>query len=413
MTIRRTSAKVPSRFGPGFLVAAAFMGPGTLTTASVAGAGFGTALLWAILFSIVATIVLQEMSARLGLVTRSGLGEVLRSTFSNRLLRLVTILLVVTAIAFGNAAFEMGNILGAAIGLQAWTGMSESLSVLVVGISAFLMLALGAYLSIERLCMALVGLMGCVFLLTALISRPDIGSIVAGMLRPSIPPHSMITIIALIGTTVVPYNLFLHASSVQEKWGPSVPLERSLRMSLSDAVISIGLGGLITMAILVTAAAVHGRSGRIDSVAAMADQLEPLLGPAANTCFFIGLTAAGLTSAITAPLAAAYATAGVLGFSGNIRSWKFRAVWGMILTIGTTLALLGWRPVEAIVFAQAANGILLPILAGLLLVAMNRKSLLGKHTNGWIANSLGIAIVMVVAILGLFQILRVLGVIDT
>ena len=150
MTIRRTSAKVPSRFGPGFLVAAAFMGPGTLTTASVAGAGFGTALLWAILFSIVATIVLQEMSARLGLVTRSGLGEVLRSTFSNRLLRLVTILLVVTAIAFGNAAFEMGNILGAAIGLQAWTGMSESLSVLVVGISAFLMLALGAYLSIER-----------------------------------------------------------------------------------------------------------------------------------------------------------------------------------------------------------------------------------------------------------------------
>lgn len=411
MTAGMTSTKRATRFGPGFLVAAAFIGPGTVTTASVAGAGFGTALLWAVLFSTVATMVLQEMSARLGLVTQSGLGEVLRSTFSNRLLRAATILLVVTAIAFGNAAFEMGNIIGAAAGLQAWTGMSETLSVLAIGIVALLMLALGAYVSVERLCTALVGLMGGVFLLTALVARPEIGSIVKGLFRPSVPPNATVTIIALIGTTVVPYNLFLHASSAQRKWDPSVPLTRSLRMSLIDTMVSIGLGGLVTMAILVTAAAAHGRAGRIESVAAMADQLEPLLGSTARICFTIGLTAAGLTSAITAPLAAAYATTGVLGRSAEEQSWTFRAVWGLILLTGMGLALLRLHPVKAIVFAQAANGILLPILAAFLLVAMNRTSLLKEHTNGWLANLLGIMIVIVVTVLSLLQILRLPGVI--
>lgn len=396
------------RFGPGFLVTAAFIGPGTITTASVSGSLFGTALLWAIVFSILATTILQEMSARLGLVTRSGLGEALRTTFANPVLRALTIAMVVAAITFGNGAFEMGNILGAAIGLELLTGVPRSMCALAVGTGAFLLLAIGTYAVIERFLIILVGLMGLVFLLTAIVVRPDAVSILAGMFQPSVPPGSMMKIMALIGTTVVPYNLFLHASSVQEKWSASLPLAQSLRSSRFDIVLSITVGGLMTIAVVVTAAAIRDRGG-IDGAAAMAEQLEPLLGPAAKIFFAVGLAAAGLTSAVTAPLAAAYATAGALGFERNARSWKFRIVWGVILIAGTVLAMLGRHPVTAIVFAQAANGILLPILAVFLLIVMNRGELMREHKNGPIANSLGVVVVAVASGLGIFNLIRVLG----
>ena len=130
--------------GPGLLVAAAFIGPGTVTTATVAGARFGYALLWAVAFSVVATIVLQEMSARLGLVTREGLGEALRTTMTHPVARILSIALVVSAIALGNAAFQMGNITGAAIVLEALSNVSRSMWALVVGVHALAPLALGS-----------------------------------------------------------------------------------------------------------------------------------------------------------------------------------------------------------------------------------------------------------------------------
>jgi manganese transport protein len=109
------------RFGPGLLVMAAFIGPGTVTTASKAGAEYGFALLWALLFSVFATLVLQEMAARLGLVTGKGLSEALREHFHNPLFRALAIALVLLAIGFGNAAYESGNITGASLGLAAIT----------------------------------------------------------------------------------------------------------------------------------------------------------------------------------------------------------------------------------------------------------------------------------------------------
>ena len=105
------------RFGPGLLVTAAFIGPGSIATASVAGANFGFVLLWALLFSLIATVVLQEMAARLGLVSSSGLAQALRTTFNNPTLNRAAVALVVAAIGVRNAAYEAGNISGAALGL--------------------------------------------------------------------------------------------------------------------------------------------------------------------------------------------------------------------------------------------------------------------------------------------------------
>lgn len=404
--MRRNRIRV---FGPGLLVTAAFVGPGTVTTASIAGAGFGFAIAWALVFAVIATIVLQEMSARLGLVTRAGLGEALRTTFSNRLIRTLAVLLVIAAIGFGNAAYQMGNIAGAAMGLDALTPIPHRVWVGVVAAAACAVLACGVYKIIERLLVVLVVVMGLVFVITAVMVQPDLSAMLRGVWIPSLPDGSLLTVIALIGTTVVPYNLFLHAAAVKEKWSDAVPVDEALRAARLDTGLSVTLGGVVTLSILVTAAACYPVGTKLASAAAMAEQLEPLLGSAAKAFFAVGLLAAGLTSAITAPLAAAYATAGALGWPGSLKSWRFRATWAIIVVVGTALALAGYKPVRAIEFAQAANGLLLPVVAIFLLVVVNRSRLLREHTNGLVANVLGVAVVVTAAGLGMLKLARVFG----
>lgn len=363
--------------GPGLLVAAAFIGPGTVTTASVAGAATGFALLWALVFSIFATIVLQEMAARLGIVSRQGLGEALRGAFENPAGRWAMVALVFVAIGFGTAAFQTGNVSGAALGLEAVTGVGERIWAVVVGLAAMALLATGLYRVIERVLMGLVGLMSVVFVATAIAVRPDLGAVFAGLV-PGIPDGALLTTIGLVGTTVVTYNFFLHAASVQDRWGAE-ETGTALSEARFDTVASILLGGLITFAILVTAAAAFfGTGTEIESAGQMAEQLEPVLGAYAKWFFALGIFAAGMTSSVTAPLAAAYAVTGALGWERDLRSNRFRAVWAAVIGIGTLLAALGTSPVRAILLAQAANGILLPVVAAFLLIVMNREGLLGR-----------------------------------
>lgn len=388
--------------GPGLLVAAAFIGPGTVTTASVAGASTGYALLWALAFSIIATIILQEMSARLGIVSREGLGEALRTTFDNVLAKAIAVILVVSAIGIGTAAFETGNITGAATGLESIGGFSADVWSGIVGVAAFALLASGVYKVIERVLVALVIVMSVVFIATAIIVQPNIGAIFAGLFAPGIPEGSLVTVIALVGTTVVTYNFFLHSSSVQDKWPESVPTDEALSGSRFDTTASVTLGGIITLAIVITgAAAFFGTNTEVETAADMALQLEPLLGPAAKWFFAIGIFAAGMTSAVTAPLAAAYAISGAFGWGRNLRSWRFRAVWATVLVFGTALAVfVGASPTQIIVFAQAANGLLLPLVAVFLLIVMNRSDLLGNYRNGILGNVLGAIVVLVALFLG-------------
>ncbi|MEX0716041.1 MAG: Nramp family divalent metal transporter [Planctomycetaceae bacterium] len=387
------------RIGPGLLVTAAFIGPGTVTTASKAGAGFGFALLWAVLFSVLATIILQEMAARLGIVSRQGLGEAVRSTFPHPAARFLACGLIVAAIGFGNAAYQTGNVTGAAIGLAALTPYSLSNWAIAVGLAAFGLLATGVYKLIERVLIALVVLMSGLFVYTAVIVRPDLGDVFAGAFVPRIPDGSLMTVLALIGTTIVPYNLFLHAASVREHWPETVPRDRALAEARIDTVLAVAIGGAITAAIVITAAAAFFPGGSIGDAADMARQLEPALGRHATLLFSAGLFAAGLTSAVTAPLAAAYAVAGALGWPIDLKSWRFRGVWFAVLATGTTLAAtLGGSPAETIVAAQVANGFLLPLIAVFLLAAVNRRGLMGGHANGVVANVLGAAVLVVVVL---------------
>ena len=396
-------------FGPGALVTAAFIGPGTVTACTLAGANFGYALLWALVFATFATVILQEMSARLGVVTGSGLGEALMAGAGNPAFKIAIAALVVVALALGNAAYQAGNLTGASLGGEAILGQAGPDRRVIVGVltlvaGAFLLS--GSYKLLERVLIGLVILMSLAFAGSVLITRPDLGAILKGLV-PQLPDGSLFTAIALIGTTIVPYNLFLHASATRERWAGSG--DGALDEARRDTQASVGLGGLISMFILVTAAASLFSSGLvIKSGADLALAIEPAFGQVARYLVGAGLLAAGLSSAITAPMAAAYAVSELL--RQPPRGPMFRVVALVVLAIGAGIALAGFNPLSVILTAQVANGILLPAVAAFLLVAMNRKSLLGAHVNTTVQNGLGAGVLLVTIGLGARLILRAAGV---
>lgn len=397
--------------GPGPLIAAAFIGPGTVTLCSIAGVNFGFALLWAMVLSVIATIVLQEMSARLGLISQKGLAEVIREELHPGFGKALVIFLVLSAIVVGNAAYEAGNISGGVLGLSTLAPGSEftlfghelNYLVLLLGLAAFLILISGSYKVLERSLLILVLLMSLSFVLTALLTHPNLGAVLSGAFTPRIPQGGLLTVMGLIGTTVVPYNLFLHSSLVREKWQG----EKHLGDAVRDTVIAVVLGGLVSMAIIISAAASDAQT--LENAVDLAKSLGPLYGESATYFLSLGLFAAGITSAVTAPLAAAYAVRGIFGWEKNMKSKKFRAVWMSILLLGVALASLGIKPIEIIKFAQVANGILLPVICGFLLWVMNRRKVLGAYTNNRFQNILGFLIFGVTLFLGLKSIWSVFG----
>jgi NRAMP (natural resistance-associated macrophage protein)-like metal ion transporter len=378
--------------GPGPLVAAAFIGPGTVTLCTIAGVNFGYALLWAMGLSVIATIVLQEMSARLGIISQRGLSEIIRTEINNPFVRGLAILLMLSAIVIGNAAYEAGNISGGVLGLETIIGnpilelggLSVNLFSISIGIIAFILLYIGNYKVLEKALVSLVILMSIAFLITAIITKPSISEIFKGVFIPKFPENSILTIIGLIGTTVVPYNLFLHTSLAKEKWHQT----SDLKFARKDTIIAVVLGGIVSMCIIISASAIQ--THEINNAADLAKGLEPLFGSFAKYFLGIGLFAAGITSAITAPLAAAYV-----------------AVWIFILLLGVLFSSLGIKSIEIIKFAQVANGILLPIIAGFLLWIMNKKSLLGKFKNTKLQNAIGFIILAITIFLGLKSIFKV------
>lgn len=389
--------------GPGAIVAAGFIGPGTVTTCTVSGASYGYTLLWAMLFSTIATIILQEMSARLGIVTQKGLGDALRTKFTSNAVRILLAVLVIAAVFIGNIAYETGNLTGAIMGVQAiWPAIPKHIFGIILGVLAFILLWSGSYKHVEKVLTLLVVLMSALFLATAIAVRPDMGEVMKGLFIPRVPKieRSWFYIAGLVGTTVVPYNIYLHASSAAKKWKG----DAGVRASHLDTILAIGLGGIVSMCIIITASAAFGGAGNvtIKNGADMAVQLQPVLGSWATAAMGLGLFAAGATSMITAPLSAAFACSGILGWGEDMKHSRFKMFWVIVLVCGVLAAsTLGASPTEIILFAQAANALLLPITAVLLLICCNDRSLMGKHSNKAWNNVLGILLLGVTLFIAL------------
>lgn len=395
---------VSKYFGPSTLVTAAFIGPGTVTVCTLAGVHTGYTLLWTLVFSVFATIVLQEMTARIGLITQKGFGEAIRREFQHPVLRWAAVIMVMGAIVIGNAAYEGGNISGAVLGfeelffgMRVHTGtISFTVVPLMVGFIAFILLFIGRFKVIEYFLIGLVFILSVVFLTTAVVVRPNLGELLTGVLVPTFSGDQLLLVMGLIGTTVVPYNLFLHAALVKEKYTHADELA-DLRKENATSII---IGGIISMSIIITSAATLFGTEEITNAADMAGQLTPLLGNWAGYFLGTGLFAAGISSAITAPLAAAYAVKGILGWESDLKSTRFRLVWICVLLLGTASSMFGISPVVIIKFAQVANGILLPMVAVFLVVLVNKKNLMGEHINSLFQNILAGMVLIVAFLLG-------------
>lgn len=398
MSQKRTLVDRLKAIGPGLIITASFTGPGTITTATTAGASFGFALLWAVVFSIIATIVLQEMTARLGIITRGGLGDAIREQFSQPILKYGTVWLVLIAISVGCAAYMAGDLIGTSLGISTLSGIPTNILgplfgsvILIIGLS-------GSFKLIEKIMVALVAIMSITFITTAIVSKPDLGELFHGAFVPTFPPGSMIMVIALIGTTVVPYNFFLHSSIVQQRWsGPA-----GLKESRWDTIISISIGGIITAAILITAGAMI-KGVEVTSAAELSLQLEPLLGAWAKYFIAIGLFAAGFSSALASPLGAAITVSSILKWENGMKDKRFKAVFVTIIMIGIISSGLKLQPMDVLLFAQALNGVLLPVVAIVLLIIMNNKKRLGKYTNSLKANIIGGIVALICTGLGLYS----------
>ena len=303
----------------GVFIAAAFIGPGTVTTCTLAGVDFGIELLWALTISIVITYYFQEIAARLGWVLDEDLDQIIMRGIKHPMLRFTVLGLIVSSIFIGNAAYQGGNLSGTLIGLQLLSdeSISKTTLMILIGLGVLTMLWNGRFELIKRLLMLLVVLMGISFLFTAIYLGPGILTLLKAAFIPTFKGSNTLMIVALVGTTVVPYNLFLHTALVKQSRSEI----SSHRLLKKDALFSILIGGLISMAILVTAASA-GSQG-ISSVIDLAAILKPSLGEWSKYIVGFGLFAAGFTSSITAPLAAGLVTASVFRSKEDAVSERF------------------------------------------------------------------------------------------
>jgi len=392
-----------SVYGPGFLVAAAFIGPGTVTSCSLAGARFGYTLIFALIFAVVTTLILQEMTGRLSLGSGYDLAQSLREFPKSDATKILFVILTLCSITFGCAAYEAGNLVGGAIGLEMVSPVTKKIWVLLISIVAAFVLSRKKYRIVENFLIFLVFFMSLSFLITVILVRPDFLSILKGAI-PSFPNKSLYLVLALVGTTVVPYNLFLHSSTVKQKWQN----KDDLRDVKKDLLASISLGGLISVSIVVTSAVAFYEKGlTLESGAQMAQQLKPLFGSFTNLLFGMGLFAAGLSSAITAPYAAAFASSGILGWKEGQSSGKFRAIWMGVLATGLIVSLFDFNPLAIIVFAQVANGLVLPVASLFLLIVLNNRQKMKGLANTPVQNIVGGLVILLVSFLGIWNILKI------
>jgi Mn2+/Fe2+ NRAMP family transporter len=381
------------------VISAAFIGPGTVTTAAKAGADFGLSLLWALTFATIACGVLQEASARLTIASGMNLGQAIWKQAVNGGRGNYILVLVAVCILSGTAAYQAGNLLGAMAGTSLLISLPQWLIVLVFGTIAAAILLIPSIKTIARVLGSLVAFMGIAFLATAIVISPPLTDVIMGLIRPGIPlnPGGGLLVLGLIGTTVVPYNLFL---------GSGISSGQSIKEMRSGLLVAIVLGGIISMAVLVTGTAMTGDF----TFSGLARTLDQYLGGAGTIILGVGLFAAGFTSAVTAPLASAVTVRSLFGNwdpqKWKSSSWRFRLIWVTILATGMAFGMAGFKPVPAIVVAQALNGLILPVIAVFLFGVVNHPQIMKNRHNSLPANILMALVVFVSLLIGMAALLR-------
>ena len=389
------------------MVAAAFIGPGTVTTAATAGANSGLTLAWAVLFSVLATVVLQELSVRSALSTQRDLADLARSLGGGCWGRGLIALLIVVAVGVGNAAYQSGNLSGAALGLSVFFPEYFSTIVAALSILAGGLLLTNRYRYIERVLVALVVVMAGLFLALAVLLLPELMRPPAPRLLPRFDDFELTLVLALIGTTIVPYNLFLHATAARRRW-QGVAADRALAEARQESWLAISVGGLITLAVMAVATVLLQAPSDQPILQLLMSRVELYLPGWGARALAVGLFAAGFTSAIAAPLAAAWAVTAALGQPSREDHWAFKLVAVTVMVVGALLAITASKPEALILTAQATNALLLPVVAIILLAVANSRLLPEAWRNTRLRNGLAVVVISLVLLLAAKKLLALI-----
>jgi len=402
------------------VISAAYFGTGSITVAGKAGADYQLTLLWSITYSTLACLLLQEAAARLSIVSGHSLGEALVVEFQDSATKSLIYFLIFSAIVAGCAAYQTGNVLGTVSGVKLIastfnntiaTSFTEPTafylsplqwSVFICGCVAFVFLNIPSLKKIANILGVAVLLMTLSFIPIAWVIKPSFTDLLINSIVPTMPRNfdAGVMVLAMIGTTIVPYDLFL-GSAVMGKQGQTL---HQMRFGLGTAVI---IGGIITAAILIIGTKLAVGEFTFDK---MAIKIEEIMGTWARYLFGFGMFIAGFCTMITAPIAAAL-TAQSLFITNDPERWKtqglyFKATWMSVLFTGIGFGFMNFKPEAAIILAQALNGLILPFIAIFLLSVVNNRKIMGDKINSWFSNILMAVAVCVCLIVGMETIME-------
>jgi Mn2+/Fe2+ NRAMP family transporter len=274
-------------------------------------------------------------------------------------------------------------------------------------VSASLIL-LDRYRVLERVLVILVVLMACLFIGLAVFCMPELFAMHHSLILASDASNTLTLVLALIGTTVVPYNLFLHATAARRRW-LGVPLAQAIQEARTEATLAITLGGIMTISVMVVATVVLQGDSEGPILERLMTAIDHRIPGVGTWVVGGGLFAAGLTSAIAAPIAAGWTVCGVMGWSTDAQSRPFKFVALNVLGVGLTFALLIPRPDVLIIAAQATNAVLLPLIAGILLIVANSALIPALYRNRRLHNGVAASVILLVLTLGLSKVISLVG----
>jgi len=382
--------------GPGFVTANVDNDPGGILTYSQAGAKFGYMLLWTLIPTTIALIVVQEMAARMGAVTGKGLSDLIREEFG---LRATFITMIILSIAdFGNIASEFA---GLASGFAVFH-VSKYIAVPIGAALVWVVIVRGRYKPVERLLIVL-SLIYFAYPVSAFLAKPDWKLALHDTIVPqwSNQPGYLVMIVGLIGTTITPWMQFYLQASIVEKGVD----KRHYALSRLDVILGCIVTDVIAFFIVVACAATIYKSGHgeITDVGQAALALKPFAGQFAALLFAVGLINASLLSAAILPLATAYNVCEGLGFESGVEKRFSEApifywLYTLLIGCGAGVVLIPNMPLlKVILFSQVANGVLLPFVLFYMLMLINRKRIMQEFTNNFWQNAIAwsTAVVMI------------------
>ncbi len=364
--------------GPAIVASVAYVDPGNFATNIQAGARFGYLLLWVIVASNLMAMLIQALSAKLGIATGRNLAEVCRDRFSRPVVWTMWVASELVAMATDLAEF-----LGAAVGLDLLFHVGLPVGAVLTGIATFAMLGLQRYgfRPLEGLIAALVGVIVLSYLVETVLERPDLGAVLAGATIPRLQgTPSLVLAVGILGATVMPHVIFLHSSLTQHRIRHTSPRQARLlfRFQVVDVVLGMGIAGVVNGAMLVMAAATFHIHGLVEvaSIEEAYRTLSPLLGSMAGTVFAISLLAAGLSSSTVGTMAGQVVMKGFVGF--HIPLWVRR-----LATMAPALVViaLGLDPTRTLVLSQVILSFGIPFALIPLVLFTRDRELMGPLVN--------------------------------